>query len=318
MKLLFLFLDGVGLGADDPASNPFARAQMPALTGLLAGRRLVAASAPLHSPRATLLPLDACLGVSGMPQSATGQATLLSGRNVPAAIGRHQGPKPDAEVAVFVRNGAIFSRLKNEGRRVAFLNAYPPSYFEAIQSGDRRYGAIPLAAVSAGLPLRTLEDLHGGRALSADFTARGWRTHLKLEATPLLSPFEAGQRLAALAGEVDFSLFEYWLSDYAGHRRNMAEACELLETFDGVLGGLLSAWDDRSGLILITSDHGNLEDLSTRLHTTNPAPALLVGAPELRRAFSRSLHDLADITPATLEFLLASEYSQRARRDQPG
>jgi hypothetical protein len=303
MNVLFIFLDGVGLGADDPESNPFARAKMPALAGLLGGHKLVASSAPLKTERATLLPLDACLGVTGMPQSATGQAALLSGKNVPAAIGRHHGPKPNKEVAEFVRNSSLFSSLQEGGRSVAFLNAYPPSYFEAIQSGDRAYGAIPLAAVYAGLTLRTLEDLHAGTAISADFTARGWHTHLNLPDTPLLSPFEAGQSLARLGTECDFSLFEYWLSDYAGHRRNMADACGLLETFDNVLEGLLSAWDDHGGLILVTSDHGNMEDLNTRLHTTNPVPALLVGDPEMRRQFSRELHDLTDVAPTILNYL---------------
>jgi bisphosphoglycerate-independent phosphoglycerate mutase (AlkP superfamily) len=80
----------------------------------------------------------------------------------------------------------------------------------------------------------------------------------------------------------------------------MAAACTLLETLDRVLAGLFAAWDDRQGLILVTSDHGNLEDLSTRRHTTNPVPALLVGAPALRREFIGSLHDLSDIAPAIL------------------
>ena len=44
----------------------------------------------------------------------------------------------------------------------------------------------------------------------------------------------------------------------------MTAARTLLATFDEVLGGLVSAWDDAAGLILLTSDHGNLEDLSTR------------------------------------------------------
>jgi hypothetical protein len=94
-RLLFLFLDGVGLGTDNPMINPFAGAAMPNLRSLLGGQPLVASAAPIESPRATLLPLDACLGVPGAPQSATGQATLLTGRNVPAELGYHYGPKPN-------------------------------------------------------------------------------------------------------------------------------------------------------------------------------------------------------------------------------
>jgi hypothetical protein len=123
MSFLFLFLDGVGLGADNLDTNPFSRAELPHLHGLLDGRRLLAESAPFEGERASLIPLDACLGVGGLPQSATGQATLLTGVNVPASIGYHYGPKPNPEVAVFLRNGNLFSRLEKTNRKAAFLNA---------------------------------------------------------------------------------------------------------------------------------------------------------------------------------------------------
>jgi hypothetical protein len=296
---------------------------MPNLQNLLGGQRLLLPEQqPLETPRASLLALDACLGVPGLPQSASGQATLLTGYNIPSALGYHYGPKPNAAIADFLRNGNVFNALNKGGRSVALLNAYPPRYFAAIESGYRIYSAIPLAAVSAGLSLKTAADLYAAAALAADFTAQGWREHLGLSDAPLLSPAEAGQRLAKLAGQYDFAFFEYWLSDYAGHRQNMEAACTLLETLDAVLGGLLQSWDDRSGLILLTSDHGNLEDLSTRRHTRNLVPLLLVGSPQARHIFIHHLWDslkpsllqqeqtsaqpnLAAVTPAILRFLEA-------------
>ncbi len=350
MHFLFLFLDGVGLGSDDSSTNPFARASMPNLQGLLGGRRLLINALPepqdyptisdsfnltvplsqpahLETPRANLLGLDACMGVAGLPQSASGQAALLTGLNVPASLGYHYGPKPNPSVATFLRNGNLFNTLKQSGRKVGFLNAYPPRYFTAIESGLRLYSAIPLAATSAGIRLHTIDDLLAGHAIAADFTAQGWHTHLGLKNIPLLPTKEAGKYLAELASSYDFSLFEYWLSDYAGHNQEMDSACDLLESFDQVLGGLLEAWDDREGLILLTSDHGNLEDLSTRRHTYNPVPALLIGAPDLRSRWiqfaqqsashrypagdrqmdPKSLNvmqlDLTDVAPAILRFL---------------
>lgn len=298
MRILFLFLDGVGLGVNDPAVNPFARAEMPHLQRLLGGRRLFAGSAPFEGDRATLLALDASLGVAGLPQSASGQATLLTGHNVPAEIGGHYGPKPNPPIAKTLANGNLFRSLQNAGRKAALLNAYPQGYFDAIRSGRRLHSAIPLALVSAGIPLKSADDLHAGQALAADFTARGWVEHLHLTGTPVLTPEEAGWRLAGLAQNLDFALFEYWLSDYAGHRQDMQSAIELLETFDTVIGSLVTAWDDEEGLILLTSDHGNLEDLSTRRHTNNPIPGLLIGSAEARRTFSEGLHDLTGIAPA--------------------
>jgi len=302
MRFLFLFLDGVGLGNDDPEVNPLAKAEMPHLQELLDGKRLLAASAPLITKRATLTAIDACLGIPGLPQSATGQATLITGMNVPQQIGRHYGPKPNREIRQLLEQGSLFSQLLQRGYTAALLNAYPESYFDAIKSGKRLYSAIPQAVVNAGIALKTRSDLYQRQALSADFTGLGWRTRLKYNDAPVISEQQAGELLAELALSYDFTFFEYWPSDYAGHRQDEAEALRLLEAFDQVLGGLLAAWDDQQGLVLLTSDHGNMEDLSTRRHTDNPVPALLIGSPELRSRFTADLHSLVDIAPAILQF----------------
>jgi hypothetical protein len=305
MKLLFLFLDGIGLGDSNPEINPFAKVDLRHLEALLGGRKLLLESLAqeadqmkLETDRATLVALDAGLGVDGLPQSATGQAVLLTGINVPAKIGYHYGPKPNKEVAGYLRNGNIFTTLASRGLNAGLINAYPQGYFDSIQSGRRLYSAIPLAVTSAGIPLMTHQDLKAGNAISADFTAEGWREHLNLPGIPVLTPNEAGERIACLGENYDLAFLEYWLSDYAGHNQDMQAAEKLLITFDQVLGGLLEAWDDQRGLILITSDHGNMEDLSTRRHTDNPVPALLIGELGLRNAFSSGLKDLTGITPA--------------------
>jgi phosphopentomutase len=69
-----------------------------------------------------------------------------------------------------------------------------------------------------------------------------------------------------------------------------------METFDGVLGGLMEVWND--GLILVTSDHGNMEDLSTRKHTDAHVPALVIGDKAAREEFTREMKALTDIAPA--------------------
>jgi hypothetical protein len=291
MRVLFLFLDGIGLGDADPSINPFMKADLPHLESLLEGYRLTTdCPLPLVTPLATLLALDAGLGVEGLPQSATGQATLLTGKNVPATIGYHYGPKPNKEVAACLNNGNLFSTFAKNGLKSALLNAYPPHYFDGIESGHRLPGSIAMAAYQTGIHLMTAEDLYQGNAISADLTGMGWREHLGFSDAPLLSPSQAGARLAELSKRYTFSLFEYWLSDVAGHHQDMDGACRLLETFDEVLGSLYDEWDD-DGLILLVSDHGNLEDLSTRRHTNHPVPLLLIGPLTLRQHFVDSMHD---------------------------
>ncbi len=301
MRVLFIFLDGVGLGIDSSEINPFAVVDMPILQGLLGGQKLLSTSAPFIGKRATLLALDAGLGINGLPQSATGQAVLLTGINVPSEIGEHYGPKPNPAVAKFLLNGNIFMELTKDGRKSALLNAYPPPYFQGVDSGKRLYSAIPLAVTSAGLSLFTKDDFFAGNALSADFTGAGWKGMLGFPNAPTLRPYDAGKKIAQLAGQYDFSLFEYWASDYAGHKQDMKWAVEQFSVFDDVLGGLLDNWSDEQGLILITSDHGNMEDLSTRRHTNAKVPGLLIGSSEARAAFSSGLSDLTGIHDKILE-----------------
>lgn len=303
MNLLFIFVDGIGLGPDNPETNPFARASMPAIRGLINGAKLTIEHAPINSQRATLLALDACLQVAGLPQSATGQAVLMTGRNVPAELGYHYGPKPNQAIADIIESGNLLKTLRTAGKKISFLNAYPPGYFDAIKSKRRLYAAIPLTVISAGIPLHTQADLINGKAVSADFTGAGWKNHLGIENIPELTLSEAGCRIAKLASEFDFTLFEYWLSDYAGHGRDMEIACKLLEDFDSVVGGLLDNWNSKDSMIFITSDHGNLEDLSTRKHTENPVPALIIGSSNFRSKFTSGMKDLTDITPAIINFL---------------
>jgi hypothetical protein len=301
-KILFIFLDGVGLGPDAPDKNPFARAKMPTLESLLGGRRLLDSAAPYVGEHATLLGLDAQLGVDGLPQSATGQAVILTGANIPAQIGEHYGPKPNRAVADFLRESNLFGRLARAGLSVALLNAYPPRYFRGVDSGKRLYSSIPLAVTSAGLSLFDKDDLYAGRALSADFTGAGWVEMLGFPDAPVLAPRAAGRQLGQLANQYDFSFFEYWSTDYAGHRQDMSWAMRQIDVFDQVLGGLIGAFG-REGLILIASDHGNMEDLSTRRHTQAQVPAILIGPAEARRQFADGLRDLTGVAPAVLRLL---------------
>src|SRR5512138_303242 len=206
MRVLFIFMDGIGLGENNPETNPFARARMPNLNNLLEGRSFFKEAAPFHGARATLLAVDPAVGVSGLPQSATGQAILMTGINIPAELGYHYGPKPNPDVAAYLKEATLFSRFTKEGKRAALLNAYPPRYFHGIDSGKRLYSSIPLAVINAGLPLFTQADFFAGRALSADFTGEGWRTMLGYREAPVLEPSHAGRRLGTLAKEYDFAL----------------------------------------------------------------------------------------------------------------
>ena len=296
-----LFLDGVGLAQPDTVDNPFTSAAMPHLAGLLGDAWYLAGRGRITTPHASLVPTDANLGLDGRPQSATGQATILTGRNVSRLVGEHYGPKPNPAVADVIRAGTLFHEVAAAGGRAALITPYPEGYFAAIESGRRLLSSVPLAATSAGLPLMGADDLRAGRAVSPDFTGAGWREHLGYADMPVRTLPEAGRRIAAVAAGYDFSFFEHWPTDQAGHRGTLAEAAAHLEIIDAVVGGLLDAWDDARGLLILTSDHGNLEEKSHRQHTRNPVPTILIGRGHAR--YAEIIHDLTDIAAVVRDCL---------------
>lgn len=300
-RVIFLFLDGVGIGPDDPAINPLAQRCYPTLGALLDGVRPVQGADRRTFPLADLVPTDAGLGVPGRPQSATGQAAILTGINAPQRLGEHYGPRPDARVRAILDEGGIFRRLRAAGLSPYFCNAYPERYFEAVQRGKRLLSAVPYAAVVGGQALPTHHDVFAGRALAADFTNQAWRDELGYVEAPVYTPAEAGRRLWQLAQPHDFLFFEHWQTDVLGHEQALEPAVRILQRFDGFLSGLLEVAALERTLILIGSDHGNVEDCSHGKHTTNPALSLVLGAEHHR--YASQLHTLTDFVPIISAFL---------------
>lgn len=195
----------------------------------------------------------------------------------------HYGPWPGPTLKRVLDEGTVFSEVLGAGGKVTFANAFPPGYFTALASGKQRVNVPVYAAQAAGISLRTSADYDAGRAISADLDGGYLGTPEPLT--------EAGARLARLAGEADLTFFDFWLSDTAGHRWTFAEAVALVERLDGFLAGLVPALGGVT--LLVTSDHGNLEDKATRSHTRNPVPLLALGPQADYFAAAESLLDVA-------------------------
>lgn len=306
MRVLIVFVDGVGLGSADPGLNPLARAELPALAALLGGRAPVADAAPFHGDRASLVGVDATLGVAGTPQSGTGHATLLTGENAVARFGRHHGPWVPTALRRLVMERSVLARAKEAGLRVAFANAYPEELAAraAVEGvAGRRLGPLrsgpPLAAIGAGLLTRHTPALERGDAVASEITNEGWIERLGRASLPRIAPADAGRNLGRIAAAHDLTLFAHYTTDHVGHRGTMADAVESMERVDRFLGGVLEAAPGDL-LLLVVSDHGNLE-APTRQHTRNPA--LGVAAGPGHRAFAERLTDLTRVTPVVLDHL---------------
>lgn len=302
-RILLVFLDGVGIGANDPHTNPFAAATLPHLRALLGGRlpvreEISAAGGRLEGERAMLVAADATLGVPGTPQSGTGQTALLTGLNAAALFGRHFGPWVPTTLREMLAAENLLSCAVAAGRSVAFANAYPLDLPGPDSRIFRRPAAPPLAAAAAGVLARGLAELIAGDAVASSITSERWREHAG-EGVPEVTPEVAGRRLARIAAGAEVTLFAHYDTDYVGHRAESGAAVRALEKLDSFLGAVADALGEET-LLVVASDHGNLED-TRRGHTLNPVPVLAVG-PGRRRVAER-VSSITDLAPVLLELL---------------
>lgn len=306
-RILLIFVDGVGL-APAGATNPFSGLPTPALQRLLGGPLTLERAG--HGGQALLLALDATLGVDGLPQSATGQTTLFTGVNAAAHIGRHVTGFPGPRLRRLLEANNLLVRCRLAGLEATFANAYTERYFRRSGERRRRHSATTVATMAAGLALRRIGDLERGEAVAWDVVRDRFGRPLRQqpagdgdgETLSPITPEEAGCHLVELAGRHHLTLWETFLTDLAGHRRFGITPEEAMGRVDGLLAGVLEHRGPEL-TVVVTSDHGNLEETSHTRHTRNPVPLLAVGPGA--ESFT-GVRSLTGVTPRLLDLLGAS------------
>jgi 2,3-bisphosphoglycerate-independent phosphoglycerate mutase len=297
MRALLVFIDGIGFGRPGP-QNPFFETPLDVLAPLGDGDPFSGTS---------LVAIDASLGYPGLPQSATGQATIFTGTDAIALAGGHASGYPSRKLRELITRESFLGMARERGQRAKFLNAYDERrarHVENVLAGteepNRRFP--PSASSVCGLArenaLSTFDDVTRGRAATFDLTGELLRL-AGLDA-PRVSIDEAARNIAAGAAENDVTLFEMFLTDAAGHSQDTEWARDEAVRTDRFLRILFESIDPREQLVVVTSDHGNLEDLSVRTHTRAPVPLLAYGA---RAAdFTAGAKTLLDVAPRLLAF----------------
>ena len=94
--------------------------------------------------------------------------------------------------------------------------------------------------------------------------------------------------------------------DMVGHTGSLEAAIKAVETIDKCVGKIIEAINKVKGVVLITADHGNVEqmiDYKTgephTAHTTNPVPLILVGMGDVKLKEGK----LADLAPTMLDIM---------------
>ena len=296
MKVLFLFIDGVGLRT--PAKdNPVHAGVCPVLCHLIQN----------HS-----VSIDACLNTKGLPQSATGQAAMFTGVNASQYMGRHCEGFPGPSLRKLIDEGNLFMELTRKGLRCRFADAYLVDSVDELLV--RRFKSVTtVMALTEPETIAVQEDLLANQAVFHDITR-----HSLIEKgghdIPVITPQQAAEHLIQVACANDFTLFEFFQTDLAGHSCDYEHACETLKTLDLFLDAVVKLSKTTGLLLILTSDHGNIEDMSTRGHTRNPVPLVAVGpgAEEIKA----NAASLMDITPRITR-LMVPGYTPPVRDVQP-
>ena len=111
---------------------------------------------------------------------------------------------------------------------------------------------------------------------------------------------------AIKSGKYNSIILNYANPDMVGHTGSLEAAIKAIEKIDGCVQRVVDAVKEQKGVLLITADHGNAEQMIDEAtgephtaHTTNPVPLILVGKDNVRLKEGR----LADLAPTMLEIM---------------
>jgi hypothetical protein len=291
MPVIFIFIDGIGIGEVN-TSNPFYKNGWKSIDYLTDGQSLTNASKSVYRDDLYYKAVDANLGVDGFPQSGTGQTTLFTGVNASKVLGKHFGPFPHSGIKPLLKNESLFLKANKAGKSTHFINAYPEIFFER-SSKTNRWSCTTLMTRSAGQRLNTLSDVLSGDAITAEIMQHAWRDMLGLD-VPEILPETAAERLLKSSSKYDLVMYEYYLTDKAGHAKDPEMAKRVFSVFDRFLYHLITNKSSDTHLV-ISSDHGNMEDLSVKTHTRNPVPLFISGSGSGKIKKAQSIMDVPSI-----------------------
>ena len=296
MAVIFIFVDGVGLGKKS-SENPFFAKHYESIQ-ILSGNDFFENSTPISTPTHVFKSIDANLNIEDLPQSGTGQTTLFSGVNASKVIGKHFGLYPHSGIRYLLEKQSLFHAVKEVNKSAYFVNAYPLTFFELAEKRNR-WSCSTLMVQSAGYSLNSTKEVINEEALTAEIVQDAWRKRLHID-IPKITTIDAGKRVLNLVPNYDLLMYKYYLTDKAGHNKSHEDAERVMKPLDELLLYLLK--NKRSeDLLVITSDHGNMEDLSIRTHTKNKVPFMVFG--HGADAFS-SIESLVDVKEIIINRLM--------------
>ena len=180
-------------------------------------------------------------------------------------------------------------RIEPDGR-LWFSSQFPEHFRRMISvtscmllaSGQKPFGAM---------------EIRSGTALYQDYSNR--QLIARGLSLPEFSPARAAAVIRGASRRPGFTLYEYFQTDLYAHRKTLEECVALVRDLNTLIGTLLAALDKNRDTLILTSDHGNLEDYPARGHSRNPVPLIAWGKHGAR--LRKKIRSISDVAPAILE-----------------
>ena len=144
-----------------------------------------------------------------------------------------------------------------------------------------------------GFQFADFKQIKMGSALYHDYTNAELRE--KGFDIPKYKAQKAGEILVSESKKHSLVLYEYFLTDFAGHSRIKDQAIGEIHKVENLIMSVLNIMNFDDTCLIVVSDHGNIEDLRTKSHTKNPAFFAIWGATSLTNKFK--FQSLMDVYP---------------------
>ncbi|MBN1897248.1 MAG: hypothetical protein JW827_00590 [Spirochaetes bacterium] len=311
MKLILIFIDGIGIGQKNK-TNPFLLQKSLYLSHFKSEFK----TKWKRSEGFIVYSLDPMLGVSGIPQSASGQSSIFTGINVARLLQGHLTGFPNKRLRALLMKKNLFLELEAMGRKVKFINAYPlfaeklnKQHLLIDENGNfiikenqegfakilKRISVTTVLAMSIKQKFFGLEDLKEKKSIFHDLTNQ-YLIRQGLDVPPF-TPKIAAHIMVDNLKRFDVLLYEYFLTDKIGHLFLEKESLLIVKILDEFITELVNLTNGRDVHILIFSDHGNFEDQSVKTHTKNNIPFVHIGK---NTEVNDEIQNITDIYPYIL------------------
>ncbi len=180
------------------------------------------------------------------------------------------------------------------GKRVAPFPREDRIQVRSLQAREDEAPEMRAAAVTAFAEAAISEGIRATRALA--------------ERTPDIA-VELDRDVPGTGDRYDVIVMNYANPDMVGHTGSLPAAIRAVEIVDDCLGRVIAAAHGAGGCVLVTSDHGNVEQMIDPItkapqtaHTSYDVDFILA-CPDLRTTRLRATGVLADVAPTMLDLL---------------